>query len=248
MSCLIGNQRVAEYKRVGRGNKTVSKAVCECCGKEFQPKRNRYSRFCSIVCKTKYIVSLRWAKTERKPKVAPREFADCAVCGKKCKSRLAKYCSDECLVISRRQRQVEKDRAGYVPKKLTCQYCHKEFEREYRGRRSFCSGACAKKAEQAQKNLTGSGDHRARVLLRRFYGKLDSSIYEPIKPIKVYERDNYKCWICGTKLEEKFLPLKDNSPTIDHKKPLAKGGTHTYNNVGACCFKCNSGKGDSYSG
>lgn len=44
---------------------------------------------------------------------------------------------------------------------------------------------------------------------------------------------NNRCWICG-----------EPADTIDHVKPLAKGGWHALANLRPCCLKCNSGKRD----
>jgi 5-methylcytosine-specific restriction endonuclease McrA len=32
----------------------------------------------------------------------------------------------------------------------------------------------------------------------------------------------------------------DKYPTIDHIAPISKGGTHTWDNVGLACKRCNS--------
>jgi 5-methylcytosine-specific restriction endonuclease McrA len=32
----------------------------------------------------------------------------------------------------------------------------------------------------------------------------------------------------------------DNYPTIDHITPISKGGTHTWDNVGLACKRCNT--------
>jgi 5-methylcytosine-specific restriction endonuclease McrA len=38
-------------------------------------------------------------------------------------------------------------------------------------------------------------------------------------------------------------PLDMDRPTIDHVVPVSYGGTHTKDNVRACCFGCNTNKG-----
>lgn len=50
----------------------------------------------------------------------------------------------------------------------------------------------------------------------------------------VLARDNYTCQYCGVK--------KDL--TIDHVTPRWCGGPHTWDNLVACCRKCNLKKGD----
>lgn len=59
----------------------------------------------------------------------------------------------------------------------------------------------------------------------------------PTNRKKIFERDNYKCYYCGQKLNE-------NNSTLDHKIPLSKGGDNSKENLVACCLECNSIKGD----
>jgi hypothetical protein len=55
---------------------------------------------------------------------------------------------------------------------------------------------------------------------------------------KVFERDQNRCGYCGTH-------LTGSMKTIDHVIPISRGGPkHDYGNVVACCFPCNSQKGN----
>ncbi len=49
---------------------------------------------------------------------------------------------------------------------------------------------------------------------------------------------NGKCWWCGGKLEDDYH--------IDHRIPLAKGGTNKLNNLCASCPTCNLKKSDRF--
>lgn len=55
----------------------------------------------------------------------------------------------------------------------------------------------------------------------------------------VYNRDGYRCRICGKSGD--FVDLE-----VDHIKPIAKGGKSTYDNLQTLCHHCNQMKGDSY--
>ena len=55
----------------------------------------------------------------------------------------------------------------------------------------------------------------------------------------IYERDGYRCKICGRTDREVNLE-------IDHIKPIAKGGKSTYDNLQTLCVYCNKEKGDKY--
>lgn len=51
----------------------------------------------------------------------------------------------------------------------------------------------------------------------------------------VLARDNYTCQYCG---------VRGRELTIDHVIPRWAGGPHTWDNLVACCRKCNLKKGD----
>lgn len=49
--------------------------------------------------------------------------------------------------------------------------------------------------------------------------------------------EHSECPYCGVD-----MPI--NAATIDHMQPLTKGGAHSRSNVIACCFRCNTKKGN----
>lgn len=49
----------------------------------------------------------------------------------------------------------------------------------------------------------------------------------------VFARDGHRCQYCGAQAE-----------SIDHVVPRSRGGTHTWDNVVACCRRCNTHKED----
>ena len=53
----------------------------------------------------------------------------------------------------------------------------------------------------------------------------------------LYERDGYRCYLCGKEFNERKL-------SIDHIKPLSKGGGNSWENCITCCRICNFNKGD----
>lgn len=53
----------------------------------------------------------------------------------------------------------------------------------------------------------------------------------------VFIRDNFTCQYC----ERAFVP---HDLTYDHIKPKSQGGLTTWENICACCKKCNSKKAD----
>lgn len=66
-----------------------------------------------------------------------------------------------------------------------------------------------------------------------------------IDPIKVFDRDKWRCHMCGIKTPKELRgSYDDKAPELDHVVPLAAGGTHTWGNVRCSCRRCNRIKAD----
>lgn len=113
-----------------------------------------------------------------------------------------------------------------------CATCGNEFHSQSMFAK-YCSAKCKRK--------TNSNSYRSRA---KKYGVYYES---GITRIKVIKRDKYICQICGKKCDPNDLrwgTLGPDFPTLDHVIPLAKGGSHTWNNVQCACGMCNSYKRD----
>lgn len=67
---------------------------------------------------------------------------------------------------------------------------------------------------------------------------------------KLFRRDGGVCYICGCTCDWSDIVEKDGTkiagdryPSVDHVKPVAKGGTHTWDNIRLACRACNTLKG-----
>lgn len=83
--------------------------------------------------------------------------------------------------------------------------------------------------------LTVAGDLTAPSVLKMRY-----QVKRPMPQLRlsrhsILARDNYACQYCGAKGREL---------TIDHVVPRWCGGVHSWDNLVACCRKCNLKKGD----
>ncbi|MCX6152651.1 MAG: HNH endonuclease [Candidatus Kapabacteria bacterium] len=68
--------------------------------------------------------------------------------------------------------------------------------------------------------------------------KLNKFVFVPYKNIEIsrkniIKRDSYQCQYCG---------IKSLELTIDHVIPKSRGGSYTWDNLVACCHKCNNKK------
>ena len=68
---------------------------------------------------------------------------------------------------------------------------------------------------------------------------------------KLYERSGGICALCGElcdyenyEIENGFIIVGDTYPSIDHIKPISKGGSHTWDNVQLAHKLCNCAKAD----
>jgi len=63
-----------------------------------------------------------------------------------------------------------------------------------------------------------------------------------IDRFSVFERDNWTCQLCHEPIDPTLAGRHPMMATIDHVVPFTRGGLHTYKNVQAAHFGCNSAK------
>ncbi len=134
-----------------------------------------------------------------------------------------------------------------------CEVCGDEYTLRQRMENEglkYCrdSGCCSKRCgkKKAAKKERAKGIKTIRHRVKKYGCEFDSSV--SLK--KLICRDGLRCAICGEMCNpndhewtEYFGPM---SPTIDHIKPLSKGGSHTWDNVQVAHAICNSTKRDYY--
>lgn len=69
------------------------------------------------------------------------------------------------------------------------------------------------------------------------------TVVEKFDRKEIFERDNYVCHICDEPTDATVRHPSPLAPTIDHVIPLAKGGTHTRDNIKTAHSRCNVAKG-----
>jgi len=222
--------------------KKLGTNICEMCGKEFDVHRpsgraNRgevkEGRFCSKKCYGVWMT-----KQEKKPKASKERLVNietCDVCGKKyIKKRKSKHnvCSGECAKEKARKDNFDMNSARKVLKARSCKECNKTFTPEYGNkRRHYCSDTCLFRNTRRRRR------QKERALIR-------SVKVETVDAMRVFERDGWRCRLCGKKLKPKHRgTIKYNAPELDHIIPLSKGGEHSYRNTQCACRKCNAEKG-----
>lgn len=74
---------------------------------------------------------------------------------------------------------------------------------------------------------------RPSVILLSRYVRLPNGRSVPVSRRGVLRRDAQRCGYCGT-----------HASTIDHVLPRSRGGADSWENLVACCLRCNNTKGD----
>lgn len=115
-----------------------------------------------------------------------------------------------------------------------CKECGKGFDHSKRNS-MFCSDACTRKHNNRKKDKRIKPEQRI----------------DKIELGELYAKYNGICYICGCKCDWEDYELKlgrdgrvvtvvgQSYPTIEHIKPLSKGGMHSWNNVALACKNCN---------
>ena len=121
-----------------------------------------------------------------------------------------------------------------------CKNCGTDFCIESTGYNSdaYCSSRCQKRWHERIKN-----EKRMDKLKERPH---DTDITLE----RLFKRDGGVCYICGCQCDWSDIVEKDGTmiagdhyPSVDHVKPVSKGGTHTWDNIRLACRACNTLKG-----
>lgn len=231
---------------------------CGVCGQSFQSRNpsgkaragvSNEGQFCSRPCAanaqrrytSKTVAKRAWKERTRASRGLPPlrvvpESTECVACGRSFRPRTAeqKTCSAACRVQwanhTARQSAQRRDRRDRSPR--ACQECGEEFTPAYGNKlRSFCSHVCGKRSAKRRQR-------------KRERARLRMVAVEIVDPTVVFQRDGWKCQLCGVptprKLRGTFGPT---APEMDHILPLALGGEHSYRNCQCACRACNGAKG-----
>jgi 5-methylcytosine-specific restriction endonuclease McrA len=80
---------------------------------------------------------------------------------------------------------------------------------------------------------TGGRYERPAVIILTRYVRVPGGRRVPVTRRGVLRRDAHRCAYCGKA-----------ASTIDHVQPRSRGGQDTWENLVACCLRCNNVKGD----
>lgn len=193
----------------------ADKKICSVCGASFTSYHKK-QRLCSVKCR---------GLSSRIFKGTTRE---CVVCGNvfELRSRDAKCCSSDCQIILTNRKLKENGTRTERTLKKECVICGTVYYvSPFHGYSTYCSKACADRAWNYKKRA-------AKALVESEYYSVQ----------EIYERDKWRCQICGKKVSPKLKWPHTKSASIDHITPLSKGGINTKDNVQLAHLGCNSAK------
>ena len=210
---------------------------CSHCGDEFEPAKAS-SMYCSNRCKVaawkaanvdKHAANRR-AEIEARPKYSAVVFNKCNACSKLFVSRRKRmYCCDAC--------EPKTVWVSTAPKSKTCLSCGSQYVPIFTGGSlsDYCGDKCRLVAHRATRRIY----HAKRKAMIR------GATVERVDPFAVFERDKWKCKLCGCKTPSaRRGTYYDDAPELDHIVPLSVGGEHSYRNTQCACRKCNGLKSD----
>ena len=237
---------------------------CSRCGKWFTPKTEQETRpkqYCSVKCSK----SAMYLNRKNKPS---KIGGKCPVCGKTFivePSRREVYCSYRCYLAGM---EIQK-RETALSNTRTCAVCAVEFlARTDRDSNIYCSVNCWTKGSAGVCDLCGkefvgpltrrycskhcrdkdywehTGKYKNRLHQHERRAAIKEAVSEKIDCIRVFERDNWCCQICGEKVNPDIKYPHPKCATVDHIIPIKKGGNHTYDNVQLAHLTCNNRKSD----
>lgn len=243
--------------------------TCAHCGKQLPTHASSSQLYCNTICKNRAKHARRRHCDIHRPRYKERT---CFVCHESYlpSYRDQRTCSRDCGDILR---AFNAGTYVYhwrtILRWQACKHCGTKYVMSPRMRSEYCSSSCKWKADHRQ-TLTCARcqgprplyktycDECARELMREARRKCKHNStgshrrrarhygvpYETVNSAVVYERDNWICHICGEPIDRTVKYPHPRSKSIDHVLPLSKGGSHSYNNIKAAHFWCNSMKSD----
>jgi HNH endonuclease len=198
--------------------------TCKCCDQPFtRAERGPQSQFCSDACKK---ASRRAGKLAAARKwYATAEWATCDTCG----LRMLRRPNSEVTICSpcRQGKQIKHGVTRTYDRGCRCRACTD----------AVSSASLRNKYKRAAEGIPLDISHRARA---RRYGVQ----HQHVNKLQVYERDEWRCGLCGDPVDREAKWPSAMSASLDHIVPMSAGGSHMYENVQCAHLRCNLIKND----
>jgi hypothetical protein len=132
------------------------------------------------------------------------------------------YCAQKAYKVRKADGAPPRARADFA---LQCVECGSNFIARKADAR-WCSPSCRGRMtgrEAARRRSAGAGA-------------------EPYTDREIFERDGWRCYLCGKRVKRTAARTDPNGATIDHIVPLSRGGVDAPSNVATAHWRCNREK------
>lgn len=112
--------------------------------------------------------------------------------------------------------------------------------------RSRCRAYRAKDVERHRgraRSWSKQNPDKIRDKSRRYRARKIAATLEIFSETEIFDRDNWRCYICETEVRTDVLSYAPNRAVLDHVVALSRGGAHSRTNSRCACFPCNTMKG-----
>lgn len=216
---------------------------CAECGADMATTGNASDavrKYCSMDCRRavnyrKFKESDRYTARLAANKAAnankPLAVIICLQCGeaKEVRKPSTKFCSSKCAT---RFRRTNHDGSCSEAE------CHRTAEA-----RGLCIVCWRRWARSTGRETQAAWDERRKANHQRRRALKMKLPADNIRPIDVYERDQWVCGLCALPVDQSAAWPAPLSPSLDHILPLSKGGHHVLSNVQLAHLSCNVRKG-----
>jgi 5-methylcytosine-specific restriction endonuclease McrA len=185
-------------------------------------------------------------RTERPKSVYARPAPKCINCGKEGWRDGLDRCS-RCLSFLKRHGV---DRPAQLPRDIlqatgtrTCTNCRETKPLGEFYRNQWVCTACGiirLRAWRARYALEHAEEIRQKGIINHRLRRVAK-----VEPAVVFERDGWRCGVCGNPVDPSLKWPNLMAATMDHVVPISKGGPHSYENCQLAHSLCNIRKGDS---
>jgi len=218
--CATGAENLRRAFRVLRG---LPPRACDECGGPLEGHGSR--KFCSEECK-------RHAEREVRRLTGPplSRRGACSECGKAVTVAATSAPPERRRCRDCQRKNPRRRSAPFVPQDLTCPTCGTSFTQQRYGQKYCCTEhRPPRPGTRTAGRVAASRRRRLRV----------ATTWDGVTDAEIFDRDRWKCGICGKRIGKSFKAPHPRSKSIDHVIPLSEGGDDTAANKRAAHLGCN---------
>ena len=215
------------------------KIVCKYCNRDFytKPFLKEYKKYCSMKCRRAY--EKKYLNITKRC-ITCKEYFTIPI--SKTARGWGKFCSRKCFHKWHREQMIGMKNPTWNSKKVKCYVCEKEIYRQKARIKKSKIFYCSRKCQHSVVDILYGGrkqyiryHHQRRKALVRSGGELTINTILKVHKKNIKKYGILTCIYCMKK-------LTNEKATLEHKLPLARGGSNNIRNLDIACVSCNSRK------